>query len=34
MQNIIKMVNVLPNLPAEFDIIVLWPSDRVVKDDP
>lgn len=34
MQNTVKTVNVLPNLPAELDIVVLRPSDQVVKDDP
>jgi hypothetical protein len=34
MQNTVKPVNVLPNLPAELDIVVLRPSDQVVKDDP
>ena len=34
MQNTVKTVDVLPNLPAELDIVVLRPSDRVVKDDP
>jgi hypothetical protein len=33
MQNTVKTVDVLPNLPAELDIVVLRPSDRVVKDD-
>jgi hypothetical protein len=34
MQNTVKTVDLLPNLPAELDIVVLRPSDRVVKDDP
>jgi hypothetical protein len=34
MQNTVKMVDVLPNLPAELDIVVLRPSNQVVKDDP
>jgi hypothetical protein len=34
MQNTVKTVDVLLNLPAELDIIVLRPSDRVVNDDP
>ena len=33
-QNTVKTVDVLPNLPAELDIVVLRPSDQVVKDDP
>jgi hypothetical protein len=33
MQNTVKTVDVLPNLPAELDIMVLRPSDRVIKDD-
>lgn len=34
MQNAVKTVNVLLNLPSELDIVVLRPSDRVVKSDP
>jgi hypothetical protein len=34
MQSTVKTVGVLPNLPAELDIVVLRPSDQVVKDDP
>ena len=33
MQNTVKTVDVLPNLPAELDIIVLRPSNRVVNND-
>lgn len=34
MQNAVKTVDVLPNLPSELDIVVLRPSDRVVESDP
>lgn len=34
MQNTVKTVDVLPNLPSELDIVVLRPSDRVVESDP
>lgn len=34
MQNTVKTVDVLPNLPAELDVVVLRPSARVVQDDP
>jgi hypothetical protein len=34
MQNTVKTVDVLPNLPSELDIVVLRPSDRVEKSDP
>jgi hypothetical protein len=34
MQKTVKTVDVLPSLPAELDIVVLRPSDQVVKDDP
>lgn len=27
-QNTVRIVNVLPNLPLELDVIVLWPSDQ------
>jgi hypothetical protein len=33
MQNTIKTVDMLPNLPSELDVVVLWPSDRVVQTD-
>ncbi|KAM3502205.1 hypothetical protein MY11210_009143 [Beauveria gryllotalpidicola] len=33
MQNTVKTVDVLPNLPSELDIVVLRPSDRVVGSD-
>lgn len=33
MQNIIKTVDTLPNLPIELDIVVLRPSDNVVRSD-
>jgi hypothetical protein len=32
-QNVVKTVNMLPNLPFELDIVILRPSDRV-KSDP
>ena len=32
-QNIAKTVNTLPNLPSKLDVIVLRPSDQVIKDD-
>jgi hypothetical protein len=34
MQNTVKTVDVLPNLPSELDIVVLRPSERVVESDP
>jgi len=34
MQNTVKTVDVLPNLPSELDIVVLRPSDRVIDLDP
>ncbi|KID81041.1 ATP-dependent DNA helicase PIF1 [Metarhizium guizhouense ARSEF 977] len=34
MQNTVKTVDVLPNLPSELDVVVLRPSDRVMQDDP
>jgi len=34
MQNTVKTVEVLPNLPSELDIVVLRPSDRVMEGDP
>ena len=34
MQNMVKTVDVLPNLPAELDIVVVRPSDHVVDGDP
>jgi hypothetical protein len=34
MQNNIKTVNMLPNLPSELDIIVLRPSNQVMENDP
>jgi hypothetical protein len=33
MQNTMKTVNMLPNLPTELDIVVLRPSNRVVRSD-
>jgi hypothetical protein len=33
MQNTVKTVEMLPNLPSELDIVVLRPSDRVVRSD-
>ena len=34
MQNNVKTVDTLPNLPSELDIIVLRPSNQVMEDDP
>jgi hypothetical protein len=34
MQNNIKTVNMLPNLPSELDVVVLRPSNQVMEDDP
>ena len=34
MQNTVKTVDVLPNLPSELDIVVVRPSDQVMEDDP
>jgi hypothetical protein len=34
MQNNVKTVDALPNLPSELDIVVLRPSDQVMEDDP
>jgi ATP-dependent DNA helicase PIF1 len=34
MQNNIKTVNMLPNLPSELDIVVLQPSNQVMENDP
>jgi len=33
-QNNVKTVDMLPNLPSELDIVVLWPSDQVIESDP
>ena len=33
MQSTVKTVDVLPNLPAELDVVVLRPSDQVVDKD-
>jgi hypothetical protein len=33
MQNTVKTVDMLPNLPSELDIVVLRPSDHVVQSD-
>jgi hypothetical protein len=33
MQNTVKTVDMLPNLPSKLDVIVLRPSDRVVQTD-
>jgi hypothetical protein len=33
MQNNIKTVNMLPNLPSELDIVVLRPSNQVIEND-
>jgi hypothetical protein len=32
MQNMVKTVDTLPNLPSELDVVVLWPSDHVEDD--
>jgi hypothetical protein len=34
MQNNVKTVDALPNLPSELDIVVLRPSNQVMEDDP
>src|SRR5438552_19214541 len=34
MQSNVKTVDMLPNLPSELDIVVLWPSNQVMEDDP
>ena len=34
MQNTVRTVDVLPNLPSELDVVVLRPSDQVMQDDP
>ena len=34
MQNNVKIVDALPNLPSELDIVVLRPSNQVMEDDP
>lgn len=34
MQNTVKTVDVLPNLPSELDVVVLRPSDQVMQGDP
>jgi hypothetical protein len=33
-QNNVKTVNILPNLPSELNIVVLRPSDQVIEHDP
>ena len=33
MQNTVKTVDMLPNLPSELDIVVLRPSNRVMEGD-
>ena len=33
MQNIVKTVDMLPNLPSELDIVVLRPSNQVIEGD-
>lgn len=33
-QNLIKMVDVLPNLPSGLDTVILRPSDRVFEGNP
>jgi hypothetical protein len=32
MQNTVKTVDILPNLPSELDVVVLRPLDQVVND--
>ena len=32
-QNNIKTVNMLPNLPSELDVVVLRPSNQVIEDN-
>jgi hypothetical protein len=32
-QNNIKTVNMLPNLPSKLNVVVLRPSNQVIKDD-
>ena len=34
MQNTVKTVDMLPNLPSELDIVVLQPSNQVIEGDP
>jgi hypothetical protein len=34
MQNNIKIVNMLLNLPFELDIVLLRPSNQLIEDDP
>ena len=34
MQNTVKTVDMLPNLPSELDIVVLRPSNQVIEGDP
>jgi hypothetical protein len=34
MQNNIKIVNILPNLPSKLDIILLRPLNQLIEDDP
>ena len=34
MQNTVKTVDILPNLPSELDIVVLRPSDQAIEGDP
>jgi hypothetical protein len=33
-QNTVKTVDMLPNLPSELDIVVLRPSNQVIEGDP
>ena len=33
-QNTVKTVDVLPNLPSELDVVVLQPSHQVMQDNP
>lgn len=34
MQNTVKTVDVLPNLPSELGVVVLRPSNQAMQDDP
>lgn len=34
MQNTVRVVDTLPNIPAELDVVLLRPSDRVVGNEP
>jgi hypothetical protein len=32
MQNIVRTVDMLPNLPSELDIVLLWPPESCIDD--